>query len=267
MGKRRTHDEFVKEIFQKYGDEYSIISQYNKVKEKIKIKHNICGNIFDMTPDNFLRGRKCPICNNKSKLAYTTESFIEKMNQINPSIKINGNYVGSAYSIDVECCICGNSWSTTPNILLRGKTSCNICNSRKISYNEFLNRLNKIENIVHIGSYDNMSTKTEFKCLKHDVKFIATPKNIINGSEKCPKCRKVPIITNEIFKKRVYSINKDVEILGNYQNMKTRVKCKCKKHNIYWDALPLTLYNGCGCPMCKKSRGESIISKYLDEKI
>ena len=38
---------------------------YNDVNAmaKLKVKHNKCGNIYKVTPSNFLRGYRCPYCN------------------------------------------------------------------------------------------------------------------------------------------------------------------------------------------------------------
>lgn len=54
-----------KEIVKEIGNnEYEVLSEYINSKTKINIKHNICGNNYWVTPDNFKRGRRCPYCNN-----------------------------------------------------------------------------------------------------------------------------------------------------------------------------------------------------------
>ena len=58
--KRKTINQFKKEVFELVGDEYAVVGEYRSNHTKIKLKHNMCGNIFEMTPGAFLRGQRCP---------------------------------------------------------------------------------------------------------------------------------------------------------------------------------------------------------------
>jgi hypothetical protein len=63
---RKTHEQFVEDIYKLYGNEYSVVGKYVRCIEKISIMHNICLNTWDVLPDNILRGFGCPHCD-KSK--------------------------------------------------------------------------------------------------------------------------------------------------------------------------------------------------------
>jgi hypothetical protein len=65
----KSHDEFCKELKNITGDEFIVLDQYTTSQKKIKVKHNVtgCQHIYSVTPNNLLRGRGCPKCNNKSK--------------------------------------------------------------------------------------------------------------------------------------------------------------------------------------------------------
>ena len=56
--------------------------------------------------------------------------------------------------------------------------------------------------------------------------------------------------------------NPDIEILGEFINTKTRIKCRCLIDNYIWETMPQTLLKGHGCPKCKASKGEKTIEKY-----
>lgn len=59
---KKTKSEF-QEIL---GDEYSIISEYNNIYDKIKIRHNTCGFIYSTVARNIVKGNgKCPRCSCK----------------------------------------------------------------------------------------------------------------------------------------------------------------------------------------------------------
>lgn len=52
---------FKKRVFELVGEEYTVLGEYINNSTKIKIKHNICGNIFEMKPNSFLdSGQRCP---------------------------------------------------------------------------------------------------------------------------------------------------------------------------------------------------------------
>lgn len=58
------HETFVKKVENcQDGKDYIVLSKYNKSSEKVKFLHKKCGNIFEMVPNNFLRGTRCPYCN------------------------------------------------------------------------------------------------------------------------------------------------------------------------------------------------------------
>ncbi|MDC4245549.1 hypothetical protein [Clostridium perfringens] len=66
--KTKDHKEFIKEIKEKYGDEYEILGEYKGNKRKLLVKHNCisCNNYkWEIIPNSLLRGRGCPVCANK----------------------------------------------------------------------------------------------------------------------------------------------------------------------------------------------------------
>ena len=67
MGKttRKTTEQFTNEVFDLVGNEYDVLGAYINAKEKILMRHNICGCSFDAIPSNFLSGNRCPVCNGK----------------------------------------------------------------------------------------------------------------------------------------------------------------------------------------------------------
>jgi len=59
----KTTDIFKKEVFDIVGNEYEVLSEYKNSKEKIKMKHNKCGNEYYVLPGHFLNtGTRCPNC-------------------------------------------------------------------------------------------------------------------------------------------------------------------------------------------------------------
>lgn len=56
----------------------------------------------------------------------------------------------------------------------------------------------------------------------------------------------------ETFKDEMDKTNPNIEILSDYVNRQTTIKCRCKIHPEYvWDDLPSDLLSGCGCGKCE----------------
>lgn len=51
---------------------------------------------------------------------------------------------------------------------------------------------------------------------------------------------------------KISKLNKNYEIVGEYVNNKTPIRCYCLKHDYYWEPTPDRLLRGCGCPKCGK---------------
>ena len=57
-------------------------------------------------------------------------------------------------------------------------------------------------------------------------------------------------LTKEEIVQRIKAINPNIEIIGEYINMTTKVLCKCLIDNYEWYVTPSRILNGIGCPKC-----------------
>lgn len=73
--------------------------------------------------------------------------------------------------------------------------------------------------------------------------------------------------TQETFCKKAKEVNPNIEILGKYINMKTKLKCRCIKHSYEWDGYPISILKGCGCKYCKSEKISNALSLSYDELI
>ena len=61
--------------------------------------------------------------------------------------------------------------------------------------------------------------------------------------------------TTESFKAKLIELGrKDIEVIGEYINNKTKIKVKCTKPECgyEWEGSPSSFLNGTGCPICHK---------------
>lgn len=61
--KKKTTEQFMKEVYLLVKDEYTILGEYINSHTKIKMKHEKCGHIWNIAPSHFLNGNRCPFCN------------------------------------------------------------------------------------------------------------------------------------------------------------------------------------------------------------
>jgi hypothetical protein len=79
-GYGRDTEQLRNEIDDITNGEYSLLSEYKTMNDKVTIKHNKCGHVYEITPHNFLdAGNRCPKCGN-SKGEVETERILNKLN-------------------------------------------------------------------------------------------------------------------------------------------------------------------------------------------
>lgn len=61
-----------------------------------------------------------------------TESFVDAVRRVNPTISMIGEYVNPLTKVNVRCDECGCEWSTLPRNLRAG-VKCPVCSRRRIS--------------------------------------------------------------------------------------------------------------------------------------
>ena len=76
---RLTTEEFKKRVFNKVGNDYTVLGDYINYNTKILMKHNKCNNEFEMSPTHFLNGERCPKCRNY-KGEERIENWLKKNN-------------------------------------------------------------------------------------------------------------------------------------------------------------------------------------------
>ncbi len=61
--RKKTPEEFVRQVHALVGDEYSVLSDYQTAFAPVKLRHNVCGLEYLAAPAHFISaGRRCPVC-------------------------------------------------------------------------------------------------------------------------------------------------------------------------------------------------------------
>ena len=198
---------------------------------------------------------------------------LQKQKFIEKSINKHGNlfdyskvdYVNSITKVEIICKEHG-SFFVRPDAHIR-KVGCSICNGG-VSYNQegVITKFTKIHGNRYNYSkviYINSMIKVEIICKEHG-SFLQTTKSHILG-QGCPKCSgKNKKTTEEFCNESVIIHNNEYDYsLVDYKNNRIKVNIICSKHGLF-NQIPKDHLNGSGCPKCNKSKGEIMISNFLE---
>lgn len=226
-----------------------VIGTYISYNTNIECKCKQCGFIWSPQPRALISGQSCPRC--AGNLKFTDEQIREEVAKINNSIEIVGKYVNQRTKIQCKCKICGFLWNTTPDSLLHKHGCPNCARLAKYKTNEqFKSQLsNKHDSIELIGEYINDHTKVHCKCMICGYEWNILPNELLYGNG-CRICNNQQRKTQEEFEIQLAAVNSDIQVLGNYVNFDTRIKCKCKICGWIWEGFPSNLLRGARCPKC-----------------
>lgn len=157
-------------------------------------------------------------------------------------------------------------------------TGCKACvrenSSKKNSLGKktFTKRAKKIHGDKY--SYESFiyrnNTKGEIKCNNCNIEFFQIPTNHLRGSG-CPKCgreilrKKLSLPFKSFFEKANEIHNEKYEYIKNsFISLKEKVEIICPKHGSFKQRARHHI-KGSGCPICKSSKGEVKILKFLSK--
>ena len=198
----------------------------------------------------------------------TKEEFIEKAKQVH-GIKYDYSKVEYVNNSTKVCIICpehGEFWMT-PSAHLMGQR-CMFCSNKKLTLEMFIDKANKIHNFKYDYSkviYTNNSTKVCIICPEHG-EFWQKPGNHLRG-QGCPKCANEYSPTTDEWIEKAKQIHKNKYDYSKtkYVNSHTKVCIICPKHGEFWQ-WPNEHLSNHGCPKCRMSKLEHILSKKLIDK-
>lgn len=251
MAKKKTTEQFKKEVYDLEMDNYEVLGEYKGNKIKITMKHNKCGTIYDVKPNVFLTGSRCPNCCKSKKK--TTESFREEVyNKYGDEYTVLGEYINSATKIEVIHNLCGRKYEINPSYLLKGGRCRCLQKNYKMSHEDFLNKmhLKKGHEYEVLESYVNSKTKIKFIHKICGSEFYMRPAQFLNG-QNCPNCYGTPKKTLEEFKKEVYDMYGDeYKVIGDYKGKGEFIKIKHKLCDTEFNVTPNNFLRGSRCPKC-----------------
>lgn len=155
MPRRKTHEEFIDEL-NNTNHNIKILGEYINTHTPIECECRICGNIWNIRPNDLLRGSGCNKCKYdklRKLFAKSQEDFVKRIKEIDENISVLGEYVNNSTNVLVQCKLCGNTFYLIPNnVFNRKRIPCPVCDDG-ISYpnkfvRNFLSQL-PIKNLIY----------------------------------------------------------------------------------------------------------------------
>lgn len=158
MSRKLTTSEFTNRLFDIYGDQFEVLSEYINNNTKIKLRCNKCGNIIEKKPVKMTGKTRegCYFCSGKYKK--DTEYFKRELEEKFPNMfEVLDEYKGARIPINIKRLQCGHIHKISPDNLLRGK-GCPHCGIRQSSY------MDAVEEYLDKNNLDYVKEKTFEGC-------------------------------------------------------------------------------------------------------
>lgn len=265
----KSHTAFIEEVSHMVGDKYSVMSEYISSSKKVKLKHNECGYEYDVVPNGFLRGNRCPKCQNRIHKDFEYFSS-EVFDLVGLEYSISGEYVNTDVKISFSHNKCGHDFEMTPANFLRGQR-CPKCSKRmKLNTEIYKQRVYELLGSEYAvdSEYITSTDKVDMIHNKCGNKWSVTPVNFYHNGSRCPKCFGSRVINSEVFQEDMDRVGrKEYILMGEYKGLFSRVPIKHDICGTTWIVRPSGfLYDETRCPKCSKktSRGEKAIGEFLE---
>lgn len=268
--RRKTHEEFLKEVIDLVGDEYTVLTQYTLSKNEVTMRHNDCGNEFPVVANKFTsKGKRCPTCNPHKK-RLTTEKFISKSKELQ-----SGEYelltpcIKSDIKVLMRHNVCGHEYMTTPNSFLSG-CRCNKCfgnNARRKTHESFVQEVFELvgDDYEVLNKYENRVSRIKFRHKKCGQVHEMLAHNFLSG-QRCYFCTlNDKKLTIEDVRQRVNNhLGLQYTVVGEYVNVKTKIAVRhdvCG--HVFYSTISDIVYKHSSCKKCNKSCGETYVADCL----
>ncbi len=270
--RKKTIEEFKKEVYDLVGSEYTVVGDYVNTVTPIGIVHNTCGTITYPCPNDFLRGTRCRYCSYK-KRSLARKKPIEKLRkEIFDLVKdeytlVDSNYTNNSSKLTFYHLSCKNKFKMTAGNFLSGQR-CPYCyGTHKKSTTEFKSEVEKLVKKEYTLLSEYSSNKI-LVTMSHNIcgsVYQVLPNAFLRGA-RCPNCFGNIKKTTEQFRNEVYNLEKnEYLVLDEYVNSKVPIKMKHKKCGTEFMVKPNHFLSGSRCPKCRSSKMEKKINTTLTE--
>ena len=177
---------------------YSVLSEYTKMHAKVTFLHKDCGRTYKAEANSFIRGHRCPLCANDTRVAHrkmSAEDFAERVREIhNGEYSILSKYRKSTEKIDIKHLVCGTSFSIRASSLLQGQ-GCHKC-ARERTLSSVKHTHEMFVAYVNEHGKGDYSVASEYQGVDSDIELLhkscgnryKTRPSYFKAGNRCPIC-------------------------------------------------------------------------------
>lgn len=191
---KKTPEQFVAEVFELVGNEYSVKTDYVNAKTNVEFYHNKCGEISKIIPSNFISGQRCKPCTQEEsnkKQRHTHEQFemiIKKM--YGDDYTILSKYINGTTKVLVRHNVCGHKYDVKPNNL-KSEKQCPKCRrgiqrTTQMYIDEVFELVG--DEYTILGEFTTIHEGVLTRHNKCGHEWNPAPSNFLHGRKRCPKC-------------------------------------------------------------------------------
>lgn len=284
MGRKKTQQEWEDEVALAVGDEYVFNDPYVNNSTKLSVTHNVqnCGHTYEVKPNTFLNGRRCPNCslkNRKQSKPITESEWLEKLKILGNSEYIcEGPYIKATEPVTlvhVKGKCGGNRYKVKPTSFLRG-SRCPKCSRGEGTKKHTKSNSDWIKE-VHDLVGDEFTFLEDYKGTHNPIKvrhnkvecqheFKIAPKDFAKH-RRCPECSRIAKMkTNKQFLEQVKSLAGDeYTFIEEYKGDNKKIEAIHNLCGYKYSVTPNNFINGTRCSKCNRSKGELAIIEILEE--
>ena len=133
----KRESDFIHDVQEKHGNRYTVLDKYHNARTPIKVRCNVCGEIWTPFPNKLLEGTGCPICGaeqSTKKRTKRTDSFIVEYKQrVGDKYTFLEPYINKNTKIRVRHNTCETIYLVSPNNFFKGRR-CPYCAGTTAGY-------------------------------------------------------------------------------------------------------------------------------------
>lgn len=265
-----THSEFIEIFKDAHNIDYSITSQFTKLTEKIRVKHEPCGYEYSIIAREFKSGKgRCPKCS--GTLKPTIHEIKERIKTLDSAYTItNKEFVNNKQLLTFVHSDCGKSFEMRLNGFESNSNRCPHCRGlKRKTTEEFKNEVEKLrgEDYEFSGEYVSSRIPAEFLHKSCGKTFKMSPSNFLSG-QNCSHCFGIKRRTYDSFLIDIHNRVGDEYTLLSTEYTHDKEKYLFR-HNVCKNEFWMRANNfieGNRCPRCQekvKDGGEKNVIKFI----
>lgn len=221
--KRRTPEQYKTEIKEKYGNEYTLLSEYVKSTDKIHVRHNICGTEWYPNAGDLMKKKICPVCGKKQlckNISKTPEQFKKEFYELsNGEYELLSEYYRSNINVKIKHNLCGKEFEMMPQKYLSGQRCPHCRPNRKKTQEEFENEVYELygDEFTVVGEFKNTYTSIDILHNKCNHINNVKPSDFLMKKTFCKFCNQSAI--ESLIEKALNEMNIEYEIQKKFDGL------------------------------------------------